>query len=106
MLSPEHLEALVKREQTLTMQLDQAGVKSHPCFSQLAGSGSGARGTLKDGLQQYLWEFDQVAAIPDAWLQRVIFDVSSDRHAIWQHLHDSTRHKCEQVEATWTCPQF
>src|SRR5207245_2693566 len=50
-------------------------------------------------LHQYLWEFDQLAAIQDAWLQRVVFDVASDRHAIWQHLRESTRQKCEQIEA-------
>lgn len=99
-ISPELFEALVKKEQELTLQLDQAGVKSHACFPRLALSGSGERDQLKDALQKYIWGIDQLAGIEDIWLQQAILDVSLGKHAIWQHLHEATRHKCEQIETT------
>lgn len=98
--SPERFSALVRTERVLTQQLDQAGVRAHASFPRLSLSGSVERTKLKDALQKYLWEIDQLAALEDVWIQRVILDVSSDKHAIWQHLHDTTRHKCEQVGTT------
>jgi len=94
----ERLEELVKRERILTRQLDETGAKSHSSFGRLAESSPEVRAKLRDGLQQYLWGFDLLTAVPEAWLERIVVDISSGRHVIWQHLHESTRRKCGEIE--------
>jgi very-short-patch-repair endonuclease len=97
MPSFEALDGLVKREQILTRQLDETGAQSHSSFGQLVKSAPEVRAKLRDGLQKYVWDFDLLTAIPEVWLQRMVFDISSGNHATWQHLHDSTGHKCGEI---------
>lgn len=97
MLTPGRFDELVTQEETLAKQLDQTGVKSHPCFRQLVEGNSASRGKLKDALQQYVWGFDEAAAIPEPWLQGALLDIASEKHTIWRHVHDSTKAKCEEI---------
>jgi very-short-patch-repair endonuclease len=96
MLTPERFDDLVRREQSLGKQLDQTGAKSHPFFRQLVEGNSTARSKLKDALQEYVWGFDK-AAVPDPWVQRALLDIASEKHALWQHLHDSTKKRYEEI---------
>ena len=95
----ERLAELVKREQSLTSQLDQIDARTHPSFARLSESKPEARTELKEALRHYIWEFDLQMATPDDWSERVLLDVVSEKHAIWQHLHDATREKCTRIEA-------
>jgi hypothetical protein len=95
----ERLAELVKREQSLTSQLDQIDARTHPSFARLSESKPEARTELKEALRHYLWEFDLQMATPDDWSERVLLDVVSEKHGIWQHLHDATREKCTRIEA-------